>query len=394
MGSWMQAAAQSWAVLRLTGSSAALGLSVSLQALPGLALGLWGGVLADRMPRRLLLVATQGAHALLALLLAVLTATGRLSVGALLATALVGGLISATEGPASSALTAELVDADDLPSAVALGGVTYSLGRIVGMAAAGVVLGWVGPAWAFAINGCSFLPVIVVLATLPVGGAHLATHRRASAWTDLVEGLGAVRQHPTLLLTFVVAFSLGAFGRNYQVTMAVMSSEVFGRGAAGYAMLSTVFAVGALAGGIAAAHVGRSGLRYVLGVGAAGACLQLLSAATPSFLGFAALIAGIGALAVMFDTGVSAHVQIAATDAFRGRINGAAMVTSAASGVIGAPILGSLAESFGGRAALALGAMACLGTVALAVQRQLADTTLRDAFATLWPRASLHTEPR
>lgn len=392
MGTWMQAAAQSWVVLRLTGSSAALGLSVSLQALPGLVLGLWGGVLADRMPRRRLLMATQGAHALLALVLAALTATGRLSVGALLATALLGGLISATEAPASNALTAELVDAHDLPSAIGLGGVTYSLGRIVGMAAAGVVLGWVGPTWAFAVNGLSFLPVIAVLSTLPIGGAHLAARARTSAWKDLVDGLAAVRRHPTLLLTFVVAFVLGALGRNYQVTMAVMSSEVFGRGAPGYAILSTVFAIGALAGGIAAAHWGRTGLRYVLAVGATGACLQLLSSATPSFLSFAALIAGIGALAVMFDTGVSAHVQVSTTDSFRGRINGAAMVTSAASGVIGAPILGSLAESVGARAALAAGAIVCLATVALAVQRQLAHATFRDAVAAIWPRASLRTE--
>jgi MFS family permease len=393
MGSWMQAAAQSWVVLRLTGSSAALGLSVSLQALPSLLLGLWGGVLADRLPRRRLLVVTQSAHASLAFLLAMLMATGHLSVGLLMVTALIAGLISATEGPASGALSAELVDPEDLQSALALGSITYSLGRIVGMAAAGVVLSWVGPSAAFALNGLSFLPVVFVLCTLPAGIAARRARAETSAWSDLVEGMRLVRRHPTLLLTFLVAFTLGAFGRNYQVTMAVMSSDVFGRGAAGYALLSTVFALGALGGGIAAAHWGRSRLRYVLGVGASGACLQLLSSGTPSFVSFAVLIALIGAFAVMFDTGVSAHVQTAVPSEYRGRINGAAMATGAAAGVFGAPVLGALAQILGARAALAIGALICLTAVGVAAYRQLARTSWRDALAAVWPRPVFDAEP-
>jgi MFS family permease len=394
MGSWMQAAAQSWVVLRLTGSSAALGLSVSLQALPSLVLGLWGGVLADRLPRRRLLIVTQSAHASLALLLAVLMATGHLSVGVLLVTALVAGLISATEGPASGALNAELVDSEDLQSALALGSVTYSLGRIVGMAAAGVVLSYVGPAAAFGLNALSFLPVVFVLFTLPAGVAATRARAGSSAWSDLVAGMRMVRRHPTLLMTFVVAFILGAFGRNYQVTMAVMSSDVFGRGAAGYALLSTVFALGALGGGIAAAHWGSTRLRYVLGAGAVGACLQLLSSGTPSFASFAVLIAMIGAFAVMFDTGVSAHVQTAVSSEFRGRINGAAMATGAAAGVVGAPVLGGLAQLLGARAALAIGAVVCLAAVAVAAYRQLARVSWRNALGSLWPSAILDTKPR
>jgi MFS family permease len=365
VGSWMQVAAQGWVVLRLTGSSAALGLSVSLQAVPSLLFGRWGGVLADRIPRRLLLMLTQGAHALFALALAALAATGQLSVGVLLVVALLTGVIGATEGPANGAIAAELVETEDMPNAIALGGVSNSLGRIVGMAAAGIVLGIVGPTAAFVVNALSFVPVLVVLRTLPVGEPAVRGERE-NAWADLVEGMRAVRRHTTLLLTLLVAFVLGASGRNYQVTMAVMAADVFHRGAGGYALLSTAFAVGALLGGVIAAQWGRSGFRSVLAVGAAGATLQLLGAVAPSMHSFAAVIVGIGAMAVLFDTVVAAHVQVSADSSMRGRVLGAATAASAASGVVGAPALGGLAQLLNGRAALGVGGAICLTTIAVA----------------------------
>src|SRR5690606_20417386 len=144
----------------------------------------------------------------------------------------------------------------------------------------------------------SFVPLIVVIRTLSSNGARAPRAVSSSAWSDLVAGLRAVRRQPTLPLMFMGSMALGASRRNYQVTMAVMSAEVFGRGASGYALLSTVFAIGALVGGVAAAHWGSARLRWVLTLGAIGAWFQLVSAATPSFVSFAVLIGGIGALAV------------------------------------------------------------------------------------------------
>jgi MFS family permease len=376
IGSWMQVAAQSWVVLRLTGSSAALGLAVSLQAVPSLLLGPWAGVLADRVSRRAVLSCSQTVHALLALTLAALAATDHLSAGVLFVAALLTGLIGAAEGPANGAIAAELVDGDDLPNAIALGGVSNSLGRVVGVASAGIVLGLVGPSAAFALNALSFLPVLFVLRTLTVGVAPVRDRSRSNPWMDLAEGMRVVRHHGSLLLTLLVAFVLGAFGRNYQVTMAVMAADVFHRGAGGYAVLSMAFAVGALIGGAIAAQWGRSTFRSVLVVGALGGVLQLASSAAPSMQTFVVVIVGIGAMAVLFDTVVAAHVQVSTDPRLRGRVLGAAMAASAASGVVGGPALGGLAQLLGARAALGIGAGVCLVAVGVATNVHFGHKTV------------------
>lgn len=238
VGTWLQVAAQAWVMLELSDSGTVLGLAVSLQSLPGLLLGPWAGSLADRLPRRTILIGTQAALLLLALAQAALAATGALSAWTILAAAPLTGLALAVEGPAAGAFGASLVPEEDLSNAVALGSVANSLGRIAGVAAGGVVVAAAGPAGAFAANGLSFVPVIAALLTI----AEPPRDRRAGAPVPVREAAAHLRR-PDLSRTLGLSVVLGSLGRNYQVTMAVMAASVFHAGEGGYAALSTAFAV-------------------------------------------------------------------------------------------------------------------------------------------------------
>jgi MFS family permease len=360
-GTWLQVAAQAWLVLQLAGSGTVLGLAVSLQAVPGLVLGPWAGSLADRLPRRSILLASQLALVALALVQSALAATGHLAAWTLLAAAPLTGFVLALEGPAAGALGASLVPEEDLSNAIALGSIANSVGRVVGVAAGGVVVGLAGPAGAFLVNAVSFLPVIAVL-------LRLAEPARGSvdAATAPIREAAALLRRPDLSRTIGLQVVLGSLGRNYQVTMAVMAASVFGAGSGGYAALSTAFAAGALAGGFAAARIPHLGATAVLAAGGIGAVVQLASSASPSLAVFGAAVVAAAVAAVVFDTAVGTHLQVSSPDELRGRVLGIAGVASALAGVVGGTALGWLAEHLGGRGALAVGGAACLVAVAVA----------------------------
>lgn len=357
IGTWLQIAAQGWLVLQLGGSGTALGLTVSLQALPGLLLGPWAGSLADRVSRRDIVLVSQLVLVALALVQAGLAWSGHLSAWTLLAIAPLTGIVLAVESPAQGALGASLVPDEDLPNALALGSITHSLGRIAGVAAAGIVVAVAGAGGAFFVNALSFLPVVFVLARLTepprvpvVEGDDRADVRIAARHL----------RRPDLARTLGLSVILGSLGRNYQVTMAVMAATVYGSGSGGYATLSTAFAIGALVGGVAAARLRRLGPHAVVVAGGLGAVLQLASAAAPSLAAFAVAVVGAAVAAVVFDTSVSAHLQASSPDALRGRVLGLVGVASAAAGVVGGTAVGWLAEHLGGRGALAIGGSICV----------------------------------
>jgi MFS family permease len=365
IGTWMQVATQSWLVLKLSGSGAVLGASVALTALPSLLLGPWGGVVADRFPRRTVLIVTQCSFAALALGQAFAAFRGSLSVGLLLAAGFASGLISLVDAPTGGALGATLVPEEDLANAAALGSATGSLGRIVGMSAAGIAIALAGPGLGYAANAASYLPVILVLVSLGHRVQAAAAGPRQHPLTALRAGLSFVYRQPALLWLLVLAFVLGALGRSYQVTMALMVEGVFGAGAGGYALCSTAFAVGALAGAVIAAHLRRVTPAVVLAAGAAGAGLELAAGGAPTLPVFVALIVGAGAAAVVLDTAVSTRVATAAPDMLRGRVLAVAGAAGAGAGAVGGPVLGLLAEALGARAPLLIGGLVCLSACAL-----------------------------
>ena len=353
-GTWMQVVAQNWLVLRLTGAATAVGVTVALQALPSVAFGLWGGVLADRLPKRTVCITTQLALAFLAAVLGIATLTSGVTIAFVYCLALALGLVMAMDAPSYAALGAELVPREILPNAIALGSIVNGLGRIIGMSLAGVLIAAIGPGMIFMLNAVSYLVVVAVLCTLPRTGVRVIARS-----PDDERGIGAalrfVARTPAILAAASIAFVVAAFGRNFQVTMAAMSKSVFGAGARGYGELSVIFAIGALFGGLVAARVRHHGVRIVIVVAGVASTLQIVSAFTPSFPTFAVAIFPIAISAVVFDTAALATVQLAAGDAHRGRVIALFTTMAMLGASAGAPTLGWLADHYGARVALALG---------------------------------------
>lgn len=370
-GTWMQVVAQNWLVLRLSGRVTAVGAVVALQALPSVALSLLGGSIADRLPKRSLLVATQVALAALAFALGIATVTGVVTLPMVYGLALALGLVLAVDGPANAAFGAELVHRDDVPNAVALGSVANSLGRIAGMGLAGVLVGSLGEGAIFVINGVSYLAVVAALCRIDVA-RHEPAEPPSQDGASVRSGLRVALRSQTIVVATLVAFVVAAFGRNYQVTMAAMSRSVFGTGARGYGQLSAVFAAGAFCGGLAAAVVRRHTLRLVVLIAAAAGVLQLTSAVAPSFRSFALCIYPIAVTAVVFDTAALSVVQLAVDDTHRARSIAVLSTASMLGTTAGGPALGWLADHLGARASLGLGSMAVLAAtlgVAAVAQR-------------------------
>ncbi|GAA2518389.1 MFS transporter [Pilimelia columellifera] len=389
-GAWMQIIGINLLVLQLTGSAAAMGVSVLLSSLPTILLGGWGGALADRLPVRPVLLACQVIRMLTAFGLAGAVATGVGGMTVVYGCAVVGGVVTAVEGPALGRFGATLVPAAQLGTALGLGSMISSGGRIAGVAVAGALAASTGTATLFLINGISF--VLVIAAVVAVRTAELfdltpgdrpsntdAAGPRVGSFREGVRYLAAQR---TLIVALGLAFLLGSLGRNYQVTMAAMADGPLAAGAAGYGMLSTAFGVGALVGGIAVASRAHLTWRLFLITGAGMSALQALSAFSDGVVMFALLMALIGAAAVVVDTIIATRLQLDTPPRMRGRMLGILGITSAAGSMLGAPILGWLCDTIGPAAALELAGIVTLagaGAAALGMRRW----RLR-----LWPQAA------
>ncbi|SEU41396.1 MFS transporter [Nonomuraea wenchangensis] len=379
-GTWMQVLGLNWLVLTITDSATSVGVSLVVQALPTLLLGMWGGALADRLPTRPVVIAAQLAQAALAAALAVIAYTGVSSVAPIYMVALLSGVIGALGGPALGRFGAEVVPPDDLPNAMALGSILSSGARILGMSLAGALLPLTGDGGLFVINAATFFVVIAAVLAMRRAEFHQleAAERRPGA---VLEGLRLVLRTPWLLVVLALWFVSGSVGRNFQVTMAAMSAGPLGAGVGGYGLLSTVFAVGTVLGGFLAASRPRLTVRLLLITTFVTGAAQALSGLMPGLWTFAALMVPIAAGAVTVDTTVSARAQLDSPEAMRGRIIAALSIVSAGAGALGGPLLGWLSDTFGPRLALEIGGVCCvaaslLAAVALA---RLSGRTLRQA---------------
>ncbi|GAB7050000.1 hypothetical protein JCM9534A_51260 [Catenuloplanes indicus JCM 9534] len=354
-GTWMQVLGLNWLVLSATGSATAMGLIVMLQSLPVLLLGSWGGALADRLPSRPVLVISQAVRAVLSLALVAASVAGTDALWPIYGVALLSGVISSIEGPALGRFGSALVPRDALAPALALGSVLSSGGRIVGMALGGVLVGLSGPGVLFAINAASFGVVILALSMMrPAEMYPLARAEAGSADAGVRAGLRYLFTQPVVLVILALAFVIGSLGRNYQVTMAAMVAGPLHGGAGGYGITSTVFAVGAVLGGLLLAGTGKATHRVLIIAGAVISVLQLVSAAAPGLLTFSLLILPIAAGAVIFDTVVCTRIQLDTREDMRGRILASLGLVSSMAGIVGAPVLGWLCDALGARGALGL----------------------------------------
>ncbi|WP_158851532.1 MFS transporter [Saccharothrix deserti] len=356
-GSWMQLIGLNWVVLESTGSATSVGFSVLLGTLPSVLLGPWAGSLADRLPVRRIILVCQTLHALLAGLLALVVWQGA-PITAVFALTFAAGLVSVFDAPALGRFGGQVVSREDLGNAVALGSVLSSTGRILGMSSAAVLAAAFGSPVLFLINAVSFLAVIC--SVLSIRRAEL--HPLASSPPEragVVAGLRYVAASGRLLLLFALGFTLSSLGRNYQVTMAAMSPD-----ATVYGLLSTVFAIGTVLGGLAAAARKTLTVRLLLVVACATSLLQVTSGLVPGMLGFAVVLLPIAAGAVVIDTTMSTRIQLDTADGMRGRLLAVNSAVGAAAGAVGAPLLGWLCERIGAPETLVLaGALTLLMTI-------------------------------
>ncbi|WP_214409671.1 MFS transporter [Sphaerisporangium fuscum] len=366
-GTWAQVLGVNWLILSITGSATSVGVSLVLQALPTLFLGLWGGSLADRLPSRPVVLTAQVAQAVLAAVLAVITMGGEPgSVIPIYTIMAVSGVVNAVTGPALGRFGAEVVPPEDLPNAMALGSVISSGARILGMSLAGALLPLTGTAGLFVVNALSFLAVIVAVLGMRRRELHVLAYAESPRELGVREGVRYVFRTPWLLVLLALAFVLGSLGRNYQVTMAAMSAGPLHAGAPGYGLLSTVFAIGTVIGGAVAAYRERLTVPLLLGAAMLASVAQTVSGLMPGLGSFAALMLPIAASAVLLDTIVAARAQLDSPDHMRGRVIAVLGVVSAASGALGGPLLGHLSDTFGPRAALLIGGLATVTGTLLA----------------------------
>lgn len=354
-GTWMQRVAQNWLVLGLTGGSgAALGVTTGLQFLPLLLFSLWGGVLADRLPKRRLLVVTQAAMGLQALVLGLLVLTGTVTVWQVYLLAFLLGTAAAVDTPVRQSFVVEMVGADVLPNAVALNSATFNLGRVFGPALAGLLiagLGGTGPV--FLINAVSYLAVIAGLLLMRTGELRPAP-RGARGPGALRAGLRYVVRRPDLRLVMAVVLVVGTIGFNFEITMALMGTREFGVEARGFGLLGSAFAVGALGGALLAARRGgrngrRPGLRLVLALALGFGVLEAVAALAPTYRAFVVLLVPTGLLAIWFATSANAFLQLGAEPGVRGRVMALYTLVFLGGTPFGAPVVGWLGQVLGPR---------------------------------------------
>ena len=362
-GTWMQRVAQDWLVLSLTNSGTALGVITALQFGPSLLLGPWGGVLADRGNKRRILLATQSAIALAALLLGLLDVAGVVQYWHVILFATALGVITAIDTPVRQSFVVEMVGKDDLTNAVAINSTIFNSGRIIGPALAGVVISAVGTGWAFVGNAASSIAVLTGL-TLMRTNELFPSPPVQRARGQLREGLRYVRARRDLVLTMVLIFVFGTFGLNFAITCALMAKQVFHQGASGYGLLSTSLAVGAFIGAILATRRNkRPSALFLLGTAAVFSVSEVVAGLMPSYLATALVLVPTGLAMLSVTTAANSHIQLGVAPTMRGRVMALYLVCFMGGTPFGAPLIGWLAGTAGPRWGLIGGGLVCLLSV-------------------------------
>ena len=357
IGTWVQRTAQDWLVFtELTHHDAStVGIVMGLQFAPQLLLLPWTGSAADRFNQRKLLMATQATMGALSLALAILTLLGVVQLWHVYILAFLFGCAAAFDAPVRQTFVSELVGDADLPNAVALNSTSFNAARMVGPAVSGLVIAGLGTGWAFLINGLSFAAVLVSLGRLRIGDLRPSARARA-AKGGFVEGLRYVRTRPDLVAILVMLFLIGTFGLNFPIFISTMAVDVFHVDAGGYGLLSSIMAVGTMAGALLSGSRDRArfrGLPWAAGIFGGG---FLLASLVPGYWPFAAALVVIGASGLMFTNLTNSLMQLTTEPAMRGRIMALRVAIALGGTPIGAPIVGWVADRCGPSWALDVGA--------------------------------------
>lgn len=362
-GTWMQSTAQAWLVLKLTNSPTALGTVTLLQFLPITLLTLFGGVLADRVPKRTLVFCTQSVGALQALLLGVLVVTNLVQLWQIYLLALLLGIVNAVDNPTRQAFVAELVGREQLQNAVALNSMLFNAARVVGPAIAGVLITTVGIGQAFLVNAVSFLPVLFSLLLLRPAEFHAIPRPvRGNVFRQVGEGIRYALNTADVLLTLIMVGILGTFGYNFTTVLPLLAKYALHAGALGLGLLTSALGLGSVVAALGVASARRTSQTVIMISSAAFAVVLILvglSTWLPLTLG---LLVALGVASITFSSSANTRLQMAAPAELRGRVMSLYFLLFAGTTPIGGMLVGVLAEYAGVQAAVvALGTVCLLG---------------------------------
>ncbi|MEO5852137.1 MAG: MFS transporter [Nocardioides sp.] len=390
-GTWMQRVAQDWLVLQLTDNSGtAIGITTGLQFLPFLVLAPVAGLVADRMPKHRLLQLTNVGMALPALVLGLLAVTGTAQIWHVYVLAFLLGTAAVFDAPARQSFVSEIVEPEDLTNAVGLNSASFNAARIVGPAVAGLLIAGLGggvtaTGWVILVNAVSYVGPVLALRRLDL--SRLDSPAIAVREPGMIgQGVRYVRDRPDLLLILAIVFFTGTFGLNFQMTSALMATEVFDKGATEYGLLGTFMAVGSLTGSLLAASRERVRHRLVVGAALAFGIVEITAGLMPTYLSFALVTPLLGLAALTMITSANTFMQLHTESGMRGRVMALYMMIFMGGTPLGAPLVGWVGETFGARWTLVLGGgMTILGVAAAAGVYLLVKARKRADHAVLTP---------
>ncbi|MGN7799865.1 MFS transporter [Leifsonia sp. 22587] len=386
VGTWMQRTAQDWIVLtQLTHNNAsAVGFVMALQFGPQLLLLPVTGWAADHLDRRKLLMATQGAMGALGLGLGILTVTGMVQLWHVYLFALLLGVVAAFDAPARQTFVSELVAGPNLSNAVALNSASFNAARLIGPAVAGLLTAAVGAGWVFLINAATFGAVLLSLATLRREQLYRAERAKRTRG-GLIDGFRYVRRRPDILVILVMVFLIGTFGLNFPIFISTMSVTVFHQGAGEYGLLSSIMAVGSVVGALLSARRDRPRVSLLFAGAAFFGFGCALAAVMPTYWLFALALIVIGVSSQTLMTTANGTVQMTTDPLLRGRVMAIYMAIFMGGTPVGAPIVGWVADTFGPRWAMGVGAASGFAAALVGVFYLIRYRGLRVRFAGIKP---------
>ncbi len=363
IGTWMQTVAQSWLVLTMTNSATTVGLLIAVQTLPVLLLGPYGGVVADRVDKRKLMICLQSMMGVLALVLGLLTVTHVVQVWEVFVLAALLGLNNTFENPARQTFVLEMVGPKNLRNAVSLNSVLVNAARAIGPGVAGIIIAAGGIGICFLINAASFVAVVYSLWRLDTSALN-PSPPAAREKGQMREGFRYVRASPSLGVPLLMMALVGCLAYEFQVTLPVVARSTFHGGADAAGFLTSAMGIGAVFGGLYVAARGKTGVRAMVNSAAMFAVVLFLATIAPTLWLEMIAMALVGGVSVGFLSKGNSTLQLAADPSMRGRVMALWAVAFLGSTPIGGPIAGWVSQEFGGRAGLALGAVACLAAAA------------------------------
>ncbi|MGA7362724.1 MAG: MFS transporter [Candidatus Dormiibacterota bacterium] len=372
IGTWMQTTAQSWLVLTISHSAVVLGLVVATQTLPVLVLGAYGGVIADRVDKRRLMILLQSMMGIQALILGILTLTKQIRIWEIFILAALLGLNNTFENPSRQAFMMEMVGGKDLRNAVSLNSVLVNVARAIGPAVAGLLIASVGIGWCFLINAGSFVAVVASLVTMDLSQLH-PSPPTGRARGQLRAGLRYVAGVPELAVPLLMMAVVGTLAYEFQVVLPVVASHTFHGGPKAFGFMTAAMGIGAIGGGLVTAARGRTGLRPVsIAAGVFGVVLLMAAAAPTLTLEYLAL-AAVGWASISFIARGNTTLQLSAEPRMRGRVMALWAIAFQGTTPIGGPLIGWVTSAGGPRAGLATGGASCVvaaGLGVIAIRRQ------------------------